>query len=112
MAIIKGVGELIGNTPLLMANAFTSAAKINCKLFVKLETVNPYGSVKDRTAYYLVNRLKQKGLKKGSLITTASSGNFALSLAAFCNLNGYLLAVVLLDNVSKKKQRLIITAIF
>jgi len=107
MAIIKGVGELIGNTPLLMANAFTRAAKINCKLFVKLETANPYGSVKDRTAYYLVNRLKQKGVKKGSLITTASSGNFALSLAAFCHLNGYFLVVVLLDNVSKKKQRLI-----
>ena len=63
---------IIGNTPLI---------KISDNLYAKLETYNPTGSIKDRMAYYILNKAEEEGkLKPGDTIVEASSGNTGIAL--------------------------------
>ena len=64
---------IIGNTPLI---------KISDNLYAKLETYNPTGSIKDRMAYYILNKAEEEGkLKPGDTIVEASSGNTGIAFA-------------------------------
>ena len=69
-----GLGNLAGNTPLI---------KISEKIYAKLETYNPTGSVKDRVVSYVVNRAIQAGeIKADSVLCEATSGNTGIALSA------------------------------
>lgn len=78
------IEELIGNTPLIKLKA-TDLALCNYNFFAKLEGFNPFGSVKDRSAFYIISKLIKLGLiNKQSTIIESSSGNFGIALSAMC----------------------------
>jgi 2,3-diaminopropionate biosynthesis protein SbnA len=78
--VIKGVLELIGNTPTVMLTRVPMSTR--CRLFVKLEGFNPTGSIKDRAALYMVRGAVAGGrLRPGGTIIESTSGNLGKSLA-------------------------------
>jgi cysteine synthase B len=80
----------------------------NVRMLVKLEGVNPTGSVKDRIARYMVEGLERDGrLGPDSIILEPSSGNTGISLAMICRLKGYRLAVVMPDNTTRERRQLL-----
>ena len=87
----------IGNTPLI---------KID-NVYAKLETLNPSGSIKDRVALQIILDAEAEGrLKEGYTIVEASSGNTGISLAMIATVRGYRMVVVMPDNMSKERQRM------
>ena len=82
--IKQSVTELIGNTPLLLATRFQKAEGISgVKLLVKLEYLNPAGSIKDRVALSMIEDLEKRGvLKEGGTVIEPTSGNTGISSGA------------------------------
>jgi cysteine synthase len=74
------------------------------ELFLKLEWLNPFGSVKDRTAAYLIDGLARRGELKGRELVEASSGNTAIALAALAALSGTRLTTTIPDGVPEEKK--------
>lgn len=73
--------KLIGNTPMIKIK-YKNGEKINY-IYTKLESYNPTGSIKDRVAYYIINKAKERGILKENMpIIEATSGNTGISLAA------------------------------
>ena len=103
MKYYNSMKELIGNTPLVKLNNFDFPKDVN--LFVKLELYNPSGSVKDRTAMYMIEDAEKRGvLKKGGTIIEGTAGNTGLGIA-FAALNkGYRVIFVVPEKFSLEKQ--------
>jgi cystathionine beta-synthase len=97
----QNVLELIGNTPMVQVNNLDTGL---CQLFLKLESFNPGGSLKDRSALYMINGAEKEGkIKPGWTLVEATSGNTALGLAQVANLRGYKLLIVSTDKMSQEK---------
>ncbi len=77
------------------------------RLYLKLEWLNPFGSIKDRAARYLLDGLVERGEIDGRELVEASSGNTAIALAALAALEGLGLAVTIPDGVPQEKQVLL-----
>jgi cystathionine beta-synthase len=93
--------SLIGNTPVVEITEFDSGA---CRLFVKLESQNPGGSIKDRMAVSMIEAAETSGaLKPGGLIVEATAGNTGLGLALVAAVKGYRLIIVIPDKMSSEK---------
>lgn len=93
----------IGNTPLVRV-PFDSPAQI----YAKLEYLNPGGSIKDRSALYMIEQAEKKGiLKPGGTIIDASSGNHAIALAMIGAAKGYKVIVTTTEKISKEKLQTI-----
>ena len=105
MHYYNSMKELIGNTPLVKLSNLNIPSHVN--LFGKLELWNPSGSVKDRTAAYMIIDAERRGLlKKGSTIIEGTAGNTGLGIA-FAALNrGYRVIFVVPDKFSIEKQTL------
>lgn len=103
MHYYNSMKELIGNTPLIKLNHLGMKTGVN--LFAKLELYNPAGSVKDRTATYMINDAEKKGLlKKGGTIIEGTAGNTGIGIA-FAALNrGYKVIFVVPQKFSAEKQ--------
>ena len=103
MHYYNSMKELIGNTPLIKLNHL--GVKTGVNLFAKLELYNPAGSVKDRTATYMINDAEKKGLlKKGGTIIEGTAGNTGIGIA-FAALNrGYKVIFVVPQKFSAEKQ--------
>ena len=87
--IYKGTIELIGNTPLVEAVNLEQAHDLQATLLIKLEYLNPAGSVKDRIAKSMLEDAEQSGkLHTGSVIIEPTSGNTGIGLAASKGLSG------------------------
>lgn len=98
------VTELIGNTPLLELHNLEKELNLKARLAVKLEHLNPAGSIKDRAAMYMLNKAEEKGLvKKGSTIIEPTSGNTGIGLAIICANKGYKLILTMPDTMSKER---------
>ena len=93
--------ELIGNTPLVkVANLDTGP----CELYLKLESQNPGGSIKDRIALAMIAAAEQSGqLTAGGTIVEATAGNTGLGLALVASQKGYKLILVIPDKMSQEK---------
>lgn len=89
-------------TPLVRVNRVVPAA--NIELYLKLEWMNPFGSVKDRAAAYLLAGMVERGDLDGRDIVEASSGNTAIGLAALATLIGKKLIVTIPDGVPEEKK--------
>lgn len=76
-------------------------------LYLKLEWLNPFGSIKDRAAAYMVQDLVDRGALDGREMVEASSGNTAIALAALAALNGKRLTVTIPDGVPEEKKVLL-----
>ena len=93
--------SLIGNTPMVELKEFDAGA---CRLFVKLESQNPGGSIKDRMAASMIEAAENSGvLKPGGLIVEATAGNTGLGLALVGAVKGYRVVIVIPDKMSAEK---------
>ncbi|MBM4106596.1 MAG: pyridoxal-phosphate dependent enzyme [Phycisphaerae bacterium] len=99
--VFRNVLEMIGNTPMLELRSLDVGC---CRLFVKMESLNPGNSIKDRIAVAMVERAEREGtLKPGGRIVEATAGNTGLSLALVAGQKGYRLTVVVPDKMSDEK---------
>jgi S-sulfo-L-cysteine synthase (O-acetyl-L-serine-dependent) len=102
----NSVIERIGRTPLIELTSF-STQKV--KLYAKLEWFNPFGSVKDRAAYWMVMDAEKKGIlkKDKSVIIEPTSGNTGIALAGIAASLGYKVEIVIPDKVSEETKRIL-----
>jgi cystathionine beta-synthase len=93
--------ELIGHTQMVQLQGFDTGP---CKLFLKLENMNPGGSIKDRIALTMIEAAERDGrLQPGGTIIEATAGNTGLGLAQVGILKGYRLILVVPDKMSREK---------
>jgi cystathionine beta-synthase len=93
--------HLIGNTPLVQLTSFDTGP---CELFLKLESQNPGGSIKDRMAVSMIEAAEQEGrLRPGQVIVEATAGNTGIGLALVAAMKGYRLILVIPDKMSSEK---------
>lgn len=97
----KNALELIGNTPMVKVTRLDTG---KCDLFLKLESQNPGGSIKDRIALSMIEAAEKDGsLKPGGLLVEATAGNTGLGLALVAGQKGYRLTLVIPDKMSQEK---------
>jgi cysteine synthase B len=98
--------QAIGNTPLVELKRLSP--KPGVRIWAKLESANPTGSVKDRVARSLIEDAEARGaIKPGQTILEPTSGNTGISLAMICRRKGYPLKVVMPDNVTQERTQLL-----
>src|ERR687891_612808 len=98
--------QAIGNTPLVELKRLSP--KPGVRIWAKLESQNPTGSVKDRVARALIEDAEEKGaIRPGQTILEPTSGNTGISLAMICSRKGYPLKVVMPDNVTPERTQLL-----
>ncbi len=102
----QSVLELIGNTPLV--DVSTLSPNPDVRILAKLESQNPFGSVKDRIAKQMIDDAERHGrLSPGQTIVEPSSGNTGIALAAIARLKGYPVKILLPDNVSVERRQML-----
>ncbi|MEZ5557095.1 MAG: pyridoxal-phosphate dependent enzyme [Pseudomonadales bacterium] len=105
MARYDNILDTIGNTPLIKINKL---APKHVNLYVKAEAFNPMGSVKDRMARAVIEAAEASGeLKPGQTVIEATSGNTGIGLAMVCAQKGYPLVVVMAENFSIERRKLL-----
>jgi cystathionine beta-synthase len=93
--------DLIGSTPMVELKHFDTGP---CRLFIKLESQNPGGSIKDRIALSMIRAAEDDGsLKPGGTIVEATAGNTGLALALVGALRDYKIILVVPDNMAREK---------
>ncbi len=98
--------EAIGNTPLIELKRLSP--KPGVRIWAKMESFNPTGSVKDRVAKALIEDAEAKGaIGPGTTILEPTSGNTGIALAMICKRKGYKLKVVMPDNVTQERTQLL-----
>jgi cysteine synthase B len=98
--------QSIGHTPLIELKRLSPSPGV--RIWAKLESRNPTGSVKDRVARALIEDAESKGLiRPGQTILEPTSGNTGISLAMICGRKGYDLKVVMPDNVTRERTDLL-----
>ncbi len=105
----EDIRELIGSvenpTPLVRLNHVVPPTV--GPLYLKLEWFNPFGSIKDRTAYYLLKGLEERGELAGKQLVEPTSGNTGIALAALAALLGIKITVTIPDGVPEEKKTLL-----
>ena len=108
MKIYSNLTALIGSTPLLEAQRLTNVKNLNAKILLKLEALNPGGSVKDRVALAMIEDAEKKGLlTPGGTIIEATSGNTGIGLAWIAKIKGYRLILTMPETMSIERQHLL-----
>lgn len=106
--IAKKLTELIGNTPLLELNKFSSLKGLEQPIIAKIELFNPGGSVKDRVALAMIEDAEDKGLlKPGATIIEPTSGNTGVGLALVAAVKGYKLILTMPETMSIERRNLV-----
>ena len=106
--IYQNASQLIGNTPLLRLNNIEKKLNLNVTLLAKVEYFNPSGSVKDRVALSMIEDAEKKGiLHHDSVVIEPTSGNTGIGLASVCAAKGYKCILVMPENMSKERIKLI-----
>lgn len=96
--------QTIGNTPVIRINKLAPG---HVNLFVKMESFNPMGSVKDRLALGVIEDAERRGeLKPGQTVVEATSGNTGIGLAMVCAQKGYPLVVTMAESFSIERRKL------
>src|SRR5471032_2366749 len=104
MAKFANILETIGNTPVVRINKL---APEGVELWVKVESFNPLGSVKDRLALGVIEAAEKSGaLKSGQTVVEATSGNTGIGLAMVCAQKGYPLVVTMAETFSVERRKL------
>jgi cysteine synthase A len=105
MARYDNILDTIGNTPLVRLDRL---APPGVNVFAKLESFNPLGSVKDRMARAVIEAAERSGaLRPGQTVVEATSGNTGIGLAMVCASKGYPLVVVMAENFSVERRKLL-----
>lgn len=107
MIVFDSITELIGNTPLFRPNNLISDAGVSADVLLKLEYLNPAGSIKDRAALQMILDAEESGaLKAGATIIEPTSGNTGIGLSAIAAARGYKTIIVMPDSMSVERQKL------
>lgn len=108
MAYYKGTLGLIGNTPLVEVTNVEKELGLEAKVLVKLEYLNPAGSVKDRVAKAMIEDAEEKGLlKEGSVIIEPTSGNTGIGLASIAAAKGYRMILTMPETMSVERRNIL-----
>ena len=107
--IKKSVVELIGKTPLMEVTHYAREHGVtDARLLVKLEYLNPAGSVKDRVALHMIEEAESTGrLQPGATIIEPTSGNTGIGLAMAAAAKGYETILTLPETMSEERRRLL-----
>jgi cysteine synthase B len=107
MAAVYGSAlDMIGNTPLVDVSALSPNPR--ARILAKMESQNPFGSVKDRIALAMIEAAEKDGsLSPGQRILEPSSGNTGIALAGIARIKGYPITIVLPENVSIERRQLL-----
>ncbi|HEX5339437.1 MAG TPA: pyridoxal-phosphate dependent enzyme [Gammaproteobacteria bacterium] len=101
MKVYKNVLEMVGHTPMLELSHLDTGP---CRLFLKLEFMNPGGSIKDRIGVAMIEEAEKRGdIKPGGTLIEATAGNTGLGLALAAAQKGYRLVLVIPDKMSQEK---------
>lgn len=106
MKRFNSIVELIGNTPIVKLNKLPSLEGAN--VYMKLESFNPGGSVKDRAAFNMIDRAEKSGklIPGKSTVIEPTSGNTGIGLAMVCAVKGYRCIITMPDNATKERIQL------
>lgn len=106
--ICHGFLDLIGNTPLIEVENIEKYLGLEARILVKLEYLNPAGSVKDRAAKYMIEDAEKRGLlKEGAVIIEPTSGNTGIGLAAICAVKGYRIILTMPETMSIERRNIL-----
>jgi cystathionine beta-synthase len=101
MRIYRNVLEMVGGTPMLEVTRMDTGP---CRLFLKLELMNPGGSIKDRIGISMIEEAEKRGdIRPGDVLVEATAGNTGIGLALAAAQKGYTLVLVLPDKMSQEK---------
>ncbi len=101
MAVADSVLDLIGNTPMVRARRMDTGV---CELFLKLESQNPGGSIKDRIGLSMIDAAEKRGdITPGATLVEGTAGNTGIGLALVAQQRGYKLVLVVPDKMSREK---------
>ena len=101
MKVYSNILEMVGQTPMLEIKRLDTGL---CELFLKLELMNPGGSVKDRIGITMIEEAERRGdIKPGDLLVEATAGNTGIGLALVAAQKGYRILLVLPDKMSQEK---------
>ena len=107
--VYQDITQLIANpdnpTPMVRLNRMNSRSSF--EIYCKLEWFNPFGSVKDRAAKYLIEGLLERGLLNGQRLVEPTSGNTGIALTAIGNVKGYQTTITIPEAVPEEKQTLL-----
>jgi cysteine synthase B len=105
-AVFGSALDMIGNTPLVEVSALSPNPRV--RILAKMESQNPFGSVKDRIALAMIEGAEKDGsLSPGQRILEPSSGNTGIALAGIARIKGYPITIVLPENVSVERRQLL-----
>ena len=106
--IYQSAEEITWNTPLLRAGKLERRYSLNARLLLKLEYLNPTGSVKDRAALYMIRDAEQAGLlQPGGVIVEPTSGNTGIGLASLAASRGYRLILTMPETMSVERRNIL-----
>ena len=106
--IYNGALELVGNTPLVEVKNIEEELGLEARILVKLEYLNPAGSVKDRIAKAMIEDAEEKGLlKEGSVIIEPTSGNTGIGLASIAAVKGYRIILTMPETMSVERRNIL-----
>lgn len=105
MAMARNITEVIGNTPLVKINRMNDGG---AEVLVKLESFNPFSSIKDRVALSLVESAEKAGkIREGTVIIEPTSGNTGIGLAAVAAVKGYRIMLTMPETMSVERRKLL-----
>ena len=106
MPVFENVLDMIGNTPLVDVSALSPNPRV--RILAKLESQNPFGSVKDRIAKSMIEAAEKEGrLAPGQTILEPSSGNTGIALAAIAQMKGYPIKILMPESVSIERRQML-----
>ncbi len=106
--IYKGIMDLIGNTPLVEVKNIEKELGLEARVLVKLEYLNPAGSVKDRVAKAMIEDAEEKGfLREGAVIIEPTSGNTGIGLASIAAVKGYRIILTMPETMSVERRNIL-----
>lgn len=106
--IYKGAAELVGKTPIMEVTNIEKELGLEARVLVKLEYLNPAGSVKDRVGKAMIEDAEEKGiLKEGSVIIEPTSGNTGIGLASIAAVKGYRMILTMPETMSVERRNIL-----
>ena len=108
MKVNSSILDLVGNTPIVRLSRLEKALDLKAKLYAKIESFNPAGSIKDRVAKNIIETAEKNGnLKEGSVVIEPTSGNTGIGLALVCLLKGYKVILTMPESMSIERRKLL-----